>query len=1441
MSTASTKVMVRDKVSARLGGNLLTNEGNQAHVLSLRLGARVPPLRDDDLVEMAKSFVVEVRRRHCEVQALRNTSNVTLELSVFLDENEVGDRGAAAFAAALCRVSDIARLRVVNLFRNRLGDAGASAVADLLRDANNDILEVRLGANPIGRDARAKLEAVARDRGTFVQLPRTTAASRFFSRAAVLSQRGVYQSVLSARFVALDPPMNDADAIDLARRIKAELRERSKSMPTTGSLIELKIWLQQNRISDEGMAALSAALASARDVAWVSDLRVYANRIGDVGARAIAGLMRGMVKPPSEIHLSDNFVGSDGAKALLDAAAASTKFASDATPLWLQLGNNDQISAEEMVAYARDRLKMHVCLAEDNGKACTKTKCAAAARNEKPAVHLLCGQRGGRRRRRLAPQNFIEDKNGARSSLLLQQSPGASSGGVKCCCSVRQQGVGLSDDDAVQVAVAITDEVRAKTKSGQLLLQPLDLEIILDDNRIGDRGLVAIAGALLHVGDLARVTSLSLARNAVVDATPLADLISKTPWPVASVSIAHNHVRSCVKLIEAAKGRYPTPDGGPFVLDASNNLIPPDSIEKTISLAKVLGVSLDDQGKGNTCCAIRLPQFTKQRSGPPTRDEEPVRARPHPPSIDEANESASSRAAVRPKQPERPTVQEAPPQVDSAEDARSIIEVATKTSRHQLVAPADPAANASSSETSSPQPASKKKLSPTRDAPLRQQLGAPTKKADPAAANASSSSESFPQPAPKKELSRTRDAKKKPIKMSATTQLKESKRASVAGAAKLFEEAMLELGFSEKHAQWIAGAFLRCKKSVASDAAEWVIFGRDDSFNYSIPRALSPQQQRKLQDRMLLQGCVAILTATRSGKKGNTKVSVIACTERLSSQSLFEDVEIILSGCLGGNDVVAPSMKTNVTENGDDHQSASNDDVADVNASEKRDANVPNSDDQQTSSDAAGSVATDDGRNGQPATNEKKAAAKIAAAKKKKKARLLKRRKAVKLAEKKTAPDDDDRGDEEEEPTREERKLAYAAEPVIVDETRTAPSTGSISEANQVSSVSNCDDALGGDDDAQREAVIQDEQLQKKEAALVHDDSPQETGVRRHRQKAALAAAEAATAAWVAQDALDDAAIATLSKKSSIVGHKLRMNLQKLEHSVWLYIEESIGEEEDVDAIDRVSSVLDAFVPAFEDVAEASRDACVRAIITGAQRIESAASLQSILALVRSIVLAVVDVDDAPSGPEGRWALLASRALAASEHGSKDSAVVFASVLLHWRARTLAQEALAITILKSATLVDFGPGELRRAYHDFDADLIAVCRWLAAGVTSDVRDRPRPRQADGSPIKSKAEDVRDDAERERREERRQRRLLLERFARRPSTAGWKASINAKNVVYGGVENAKIRYLDGKIVTTTGQKEVVIRDGPAEGEGYNRFKKTSAGTLRCAAAGSKTIG
>ena len=139
---ASTKVMVRDKVAANLGGQLLTLDGAMAHALSLNLPGRSPPLSDSDAFDMAGTLLNELRRRFNEVTIMRNRSAL-LEVTIRLNDNAIGDRGCRAIASSLIQCSGIAIFKSVIMYNNAIGDDGARAIAQLVRQAKHPVEEAR--------------------------------------------------------------------------------------------------------------------------------------------------------------------------------------------------------------------------------------------------------------------------------------------------------------------------------------------------------------------------------------------------------------------------------------------------------------------------------------------------------------------------------------------------------------------------------------------------------------------------------------------------------------------------------------------------------------------------------------------------------------------------------------------------------------------------------------------------------------------------------------------------------------------------------------------------------------------------------------------------------------------------------------------------------------------------------------------------------------------------------------------------------------------------------------------------------------------------------------------------------------------------------------------------------------------------------------------------
>jgi len=86
--------------------------------------------------------------------------------------------------------------------------------------------------------------------------------------------------------------------------------------------VRLRVALQQNSISDVGVTDLMDALVAHCPFVQVRKLWLYKNRIGDIGARAVAQLFMKSNGTLEEVHLSHNCITFAGAKELIDAVRA---------------------------------------------------------------------------------------------------------------------------------------------------------------------------------------------------------------------------------------------------------------------------------------------------------------------------------------------------------------------------------------------------------------------------------------------------------------------------------------------------------------------------------------------------------------------------------------------------------------------------------------------------------------------------------------------------------------------------------------------------------------------------------------------------------------------------------------------------------------------------------------------------------------------------------------------------------------------------------------------------------------------------------------------------------------------------------------------------------------------------------------------------------------
>jgi len=185
--------------------------------------------------------------RDSHAKALCEAVNKYEVKRLFLDCNQLGDAGAEAIAAMLRTNRSVTYL---SLGGNQLGDAGAEAIAAMLR-TNRSLTDLNLARNKIG-DAGA--EAIA-----------------------------------------------------------AMLR-------TNHSLTELDLY--GNKIGDAGAEAIAAMLRTNRSV---TSLNLGSNKIGDAGAEAIAAMLR-TNRSLTYLSLEDNKIGDAGEKAVREAVEGREGF-----------------------------------------------------------------------------------------------------------------------------------------------------------------------------------------------------------------------------------------------------------------------------------------------------------------------------------------------------------------------------------------------------------------------------------------------------------------------------------------------------------------------------------------------------------------------------------------------------------------------------------------------------------------------------------------------------------------------------------------------------------------------------------------------------------------------------------------------------------------------------------------------------------------------------------------------------------------------------------------------------------------------------------------------------------------------------------------------------------------------------------------------------------
>ena len=557
-----------------------------------------------------------------------------------------------------------------------------------------------------------------------------------------------------------------------------------------------------------------------------------------------------------------------------------------------------------------------------------------------------------------------------------------------------------------------------------------------------------------------------------------------------------------------------------------------------------------------------------------------------------------------------------------------------------------------------------------------------------------------------------------------------------------------------------------------------MLFEPSDVYKYGLRGSLQPAEQRSLQDRMLRKGCVSIVTV--APRKDSTAVSVLACLESLQDYSQ-EQIRAILDACM--------------------------DDVLEYRAAKGK---------KPKDADARAAVPSEDAR--EPAADDfersKEDLEQAVAAEKKKKPKKKKPKKApappADAAAEPATRDDAPAPAPEKEPEApaEKEPPAKAPAPVVKAPAPVVKAPEPVVKAPE----------------PKRESAVE---MQKR--------------VERERLESTLEKARAleeAAAASAARDAETAARVGCASLVAS---------LDALGRDEWDYV---VGSVDGGDG-DNVSTVLDAFLPAFKELGDAALQGAAVACVLDGAKAGPAGDLADFVAAARAAVPELRD--DAGSDPEEahpdpggesdddddeqkpmaphvlrKWARVVAGAKRRESNKAFEAPAALAAVVLHRRAAAAARKAAVVTLLRGATVQDLGDDDFAAAWELKGRDARAAAEWLAARTGTAEMTRAALRKAPAKRVS--AEDAAKAKRKKDREDARLREQLLERYGSRPSNGGWKSSIRSPNIVY-GKESSKIRYFEGKVVSTSGQKEVIIKDDSDTTKVPQVVKKN--GTVRAA--------
>lgn len=234
-------------------------------------------------------------------EALRDNS--VLEV-LSIAQNHIGNEGADAFANVLKESAKTCSIRHLNLRANNITTAGTKSFAQLLQIPGTSLQELIFTANTIGVQGASTLAK---------RIGRSSLKLLLLSRCGIgsLGAKVITRNLAGSRLVELDLSSNavgDVAARTLARSI--------------GLMSDLKkLNLRSCELTEEGGSAVANAISTCISL---TDLSLGDNAIGDRGAIAFSTSLTSKLSQVVSLDLSENMIGPVGGVALGQSLAKST-------------------------------------------------------------------------------------------------------------------------------------------------------------------------------------------------------------------------------------------------------------------------------------------------------------------------------------------------------------------------------------------------------------------------------------------------------------------------------------------------------------------------------------------------------------------------------------------------------------------------------------------------------------------------------------------------------------------------------------------------------------------------------------------------------------------------------------------------------------------------------------------------------------------------------------------------------------------------------------------------------------------------------------------------------------------------------------------------------------------------------------------------------------